>query len=102
MVPNYSRVAGRIGSIVDLNMTILRNSVPTSPYAIRKIDIYRGSPRPGQLVATIVFPEPDSTTYPSPAIEDGPGQFRVPFLVPEDFVPGALALEGMGIPTLLK
>lgn len=83
----YPRVAGRIGNFVNLNMNTLRNGQPETPYALRRIDIYRGSPRPGQLVSTVVFPDPDSTTYPDPASETSIGRFSVPFLVPEDFIP---------------
>lgn len=74
-------------------MTILRNGAPESPYALRRIDIYRGSPRPGQLVASVIFPDPADTSYPSPAEEVGPGQFHVPFLIPDDFVPGEIYLD---------
>lgn len=82
----YPRVAGRLNNIVNLNMKMLRNGIPTSPYAIRRIDIYRSSIRPGNIVASIAFPDPSNTIYPSPAVEDSEGEFSVPFLVPSNFV----------------
>ena len=57
-----------------------------SPYALREITIYRGSIRPGNVVATIPFPDPDGTSYPFPATETSTGEFIVPFDVPSDFV----------------
>jgi hypothetical protein len=86
-VATYSRINARLGSIVNLNMRMLRNGAPQTPYALREITIYRGSIRPGNVVATIPFPDPDGTTYPFPATEVAPGEFVVPFAVPEDFVP---------------
>jgi len=88
VAPNiYPRIAGRIGSLTNLNMSILRNGKPESPYALRRIDIFRGSARPGQKVSSIIFPDPEGTAYPSPATEISAGIFSVQFLVPDTFVP---------------
>jgi hypothetical protein len=67
-------------------MNMLRNAVPQSPFAIRRVDIYRSSPRPGNLVAEVLFPSNTDPSYPSPAVENGPGDFTVAFSIPEDFV----------------
>jgi hypothetical protein len=85
-VTAYNRINARVGSVVNLNMTTLRNGKPQTPYAIREINIYRGSIRPGNIVATIPFPDPDTTNYPFPASEMATGEFIVPFLVPDNFV----------------
>lgn len=68
-------------------MTMLRNGIPTSPYAIREITIYRGSVRPGNVVAVIPFVDPGDASYPFPATEISPGEFVVPFEVPHNFIP---------------
>ena len=67
-------------------MRTLRNGQPQSPFALREINIYRGSISPGNIVATIPFPDPSSTAYPFPATEIAVGEFVVPFLVPQEFV----------------
>jgi len=83
----YPRVAGRIGEVISLNMSFYRNGSLESPYAIRKVDIYRDSPRPGNLVASIPFLDPTDTSYPFPAVEMGIGQFSVLFDAPDNLVP---------------
>ena len=68
-------------------MRILRNGIPQNPAAIRRVDIYRGFIRAGNLVASIPFVEPSDPSYPFPAIVDStnPGHFQVLFDAPEDF-----------------
>jgi hypothetical protein len=68
-------------------MRTLRNGEPQSPFALRRIDIYRGSIRPANLIGNIPFVDPTDVTYPSPAIEVSPGYFEVPFDAPHDLVP---------------
>lgn len=87
MSPPYPRVAGRVGELVSLNMSFYRNGSLESPFAIRQVDIYRDSPRPGNLVASIPFPDPTDTGYPFPAIETSPGQFQLLFDAPDNLVP---------------
>lgn len=84
---SYSRINGRLGQVVNLNMKMLRNGIPTSPYGLREINIYRSFVRAENIVATISFPDPSSTLYPFPATEISTGEFIVPFVVPETFVP---------------
>lgn len=83
----YPRVSGRVGEIVALNMNFYHNRVLSSPFAIRRIDIFRASLKPEDLVAQVVFPSPVETAYPAPGIEINPGMFEVNFAVPETFVP---------------
>lgn len=85
----YPRIAGRVGHIVKLNMRFLRNGRPTDPFAIRRIDIYRGSIRLGNLVSQILFPHPSDPTYPSPAtpVTGTVGEFEVPFVASANLVP---------------
>lgn len=84
---SYPRVAGRIGNIVNLNMTMLRNNVPQTPYALRSIDIYQGFIRGDKKVAEIIFSDPSDTAYPYPAVEVSEGEFIVPFEIPDTFNP---------------
>lgn len=88
-----TRITARPGDFVDLNMTFLRNGVPQSPFALRRIDIYRSSPRPGNIEGSIIFTDPLSTTYPSPATEIDTGEFVAPFYVPENFVTGDIYFD---------
>ena len=67
--PVYKRISGRVGNQINLNMTFYRNGVPTAPYAIRMVRIYRQSVEDANLVMEIPFPDPDSAEYPFPATE---------------------------------
>jgi len=85
----YPRVAGRLGNQVRLNMQFLHNGISEEPFALRRIDIYRGFIRLGNIVGQIIFPEPTETGYPDPAIQDphDPGSFEAIFEAPSDLVP---------------
>lgn len=88
----YPRVAGRLGNIVSLNMQFLHNGVLESPYAIRQIDIYRGSFR--NLVDQItVFPSPDDPLYPSPINELSEGIYELNWEVPDNLVPNDIYID---------
>lgn len=85
----YPRISARTGQPVGLNAFISRNGVPTTPHALRRIDIYYQSASSEEnLVAQILFSPPDQTGYPSPATITGEGQFVVGFEVPETFKSG--------------
>lgn len=86
----YPRMSAVTGQSVGLNTVFSRNGVPQDPFAIRRIDIYRQAVNDDNLVAQILFPTPDATGYPAPAIVDPlkPGAFTVEFAVPEDFDAG--------------
>lgn len=68
-------------------MSFYRNGKLTSPFAIRQIDIFRDSPRPGNLIASIPFVAPTDIGYPFPAVETDPGEFQVLFDAPDNLVP---------------
>lgn len=65
----FNRISGRVGNKINLNVDFFRNGVPTNPYAIRLVSIYQKSVEDANLVMEIPFPDPDSSEYPSPAIE---------------------------------
>lgn len=75
--PIYNRMSGRAGNKINLNMTFYKNGVPTDPYAIRLVKIYRSSVEDANLVIEIPFPDPDSTEYPFPAIKNEEGSCGV-------------------------
>ncbi len=81
------RVSGRTGSVVRLDVSFFQGGVLADPFAIRRIDIYRGSTSPENLVATIPVPDPASTDYPYPIVRSGAGEYYVDFEIPDDFVP---------------
>lgn len=85
--PILKRISGRVGQIVGLDATFYRNGVPQDPYAVRNVRIYRRSVEPGNLMAEIIFPDPDDTAYPTPAMRDPgkPGYYKTLFDIPEDF-----------------
>lgn len=83
----FPRVAGCLGNIIKLNMNILRNGIPQDPFAIRQIQILRGSPRLNNVVATIPIVDPTNPIYPSPITRVAEGQFEALFSVPTSFIP---------------
>ena len=89
----YPRVAGRLGNTVSLNMKTLRNGRLQAPFALRRIDIYRGSIRPANQIDTINFSDPTDTGYPAPAIEGATGCFEVLYDAPEDLVPNEIYFD---------
>lgn len=62
----YPRISGRRGQQVDLNVTFYNNGVPTNPYAIYKIEIYKSKYTPGNLIASIPVVSPSNVLYPAP------------------------------------
>jgi len=67
-------------------MSFVHNGLKEDPYAVRRIDVYRGFVRPGQLVSQIIVPPPSDPLYPFPLIHDtGAGQFEALFAIPDDF-----------------
>jgi hypothetical protein len=91
-VAEFNRISGRVGNIVNLDVTFYHGGEAEDPYAIRRIDIYKGAVKDENLEASIVLAPPDDPGYPFPVLqqEDAagdllPGQFVLPFLIPEDF-----------------
>lgn len=63
----YSRISARRGNDVDLRVTFSRGGVPTNPYAIIGVDIYKTQVLDHNLVASFAFPRPCEAGYPAPA-----------------------------------
>ena len=57
------RLNASIGGSVALNATFLKDGVPTDPYAIRVVRIYKQSVREENKVTEIILPSPGSTDY---------------------------------------
>jgi hypothetical protein len=85
-----TRLTAKTGFPVGLNVTFRRNGVALDPFAIRRVDIYKGSVKDDNLVAQILFPTPDTTGYPAPATVDpaNPGNYILEFQIPSDFDAG--------------
>jgi len=86
----FPRISAHSGGSVGLNVTFRRNGVGQDPFALRRIDIFKNSVSDDNLVAQILFGEPNDTGYPAPATPDPtqPGSFVVEFMIPEDFDEG--------------
>lgn len=67
-MPN-PRISARQGQPVKLDVTFYRGGVPTDPYAIRKVEIYKTQVLPHNLVATIPLVDPEDTLYPAPVAQ---------------------------------
>ncbi len=65
----YTRLSARVGNTVQLCHTFYRGGVPTDPYQIVKVEIYKTAKLPQNLVATFVFPSACDPSYPSPATQ---------------------------------
>jgi hypothetical protein len=88
----FKRIAGRVGNQIELGVTFLNGGIPTDPYAIRMVRIYRKSVEDANLVAEIPISDPDSTEYPAPlevdtskACTGDGGAYKLTFDVPCDF-----------------
>jgi hypothetical protein len=79
----FSRISARRGNPVLLCNTFYNGGVPTDPYAITKVEIYKNQVLPSNLVATFVFESPCDPNYPSPGFKDT-----------EDLPPGECGTEG--------
>lgn len=60
------RISGRLGHQIDLNITFFRDGIPTDPYAIRKVSIYKSAVQPENLIAEFPVVPPTDPLYPSP------------------------------------
>lgn len=60
------RISGRRGQVSNLDVTFFRGGVPTAPFAIRKVEIYKTQVLPHNLVATYPVVDPSDGLYPSP------------------------------------
>lgn len=66
----FPRISARRGRVVDLNVDFYNNGVLADPYAIRRVEIYKGQVNSANLVATIPFVDPTDELYPAPACQE--------------------------------
>lgn len=90
----FPRVSGRLGNAIDLNITFYRNGVPTDPFAVRKVSIYRSAVQPENLIAEFPVVNPLDPLYPSPVAREfdaqnvaKPGVFHLFWALPESGIP---------------
>lgn len=89
----YPRISGRLGNTIDLNVTFYKNGVPTDPFAIRKVSIYRSAVQDENLVAEFLVLCPDDPNYPSPLSREAEsgteatGVFHLFWEVPSSGIP---------------
>lgn len=90
----YERISGRLGNVIDLKITFFRNGIPTDPFAIRRVSIYRSAVKPENLIAEFPVLEPWDPNYPSPiskqsmdGSEPSPGVFHLYWDVPKTGIP---------------
>jgi len=62
----YPRISARRNNVVELDVTFFRGGVPTDPYAIRSVSIYKTQVLPHNLVAQFILLSPCDGSYPSP------------------------------------
>jgi len=82
------RISGRLGQPIDLNVTFYRDGIPTDPYAIVNVSIYRVAVQQENLVIVASVVPPWDVNYPSPlsrelvGSEIAPGIFHLIWDVP--------------------
>lgn len=88
------RVSGRLGNQLDLNVTFYRNGVPTDPFAIRKVAIYKSAVQPENLIAEFPVLSPLDIDYPLPLSKPldslnnpEPGKYNLIWDVPSSGIP---------------
>lgn len=81
----YNRISGRIGQEINLDVSFYRNGILTDPYAIKSVEIYKGSTEEANKVMTVVLPDIGSSEYPYPVVRTGVGKYNLYFDVPTDF-----------------
>jgi hypothetical protein len=62
----YQRISARRGNTVQLDTRFLRGGIPTAPYALRKVEIYKTQIIPSNLIASFIVVDPWESNYPSP------------------------------------
>ena len=62
----FPRISGRLGNTIDLNITFYKDGVPTDPFAVRKVQIYKSAVQPENLIAEFPITDPLNPSYPSP------------------------------------
>jgi len=69
----FQRISGRLGGLIDLNITFYKNGIPTDPFAIRKVSIYKSSVAVENLIVEVPIPLPCEAAYPSPVVREFDG-----------------------------
>ena len=64
----YNRISARRGQEVNLDISFLRGGILTDPFAIYRIEIFRGSVAAENIVDAIEVASPDSSSYPYPLV----------------------------------
>lgn len=84
------RINARLGNTVDLNITFFRDGVPTDPFAIRKVEVYKSAVQPENLVAEFPVLSPLDPNYPAPITKvvdsnnsPEPGKFSLFWDIPD-------------------
>lgn len=85
---NFTRLSGRSGQPIDLDVVFRRNGVASDPFAIRRIDIYKQSVTEDNLVFQLMVNPPNSTSYPLPIINTDVGMYTFTFNIPPEFDEG--------------
>lgn len=81
----YTRISARRGSPVDLKTQFMRGGVPTDPFAIYRVEIYRTKIAAENIIDVISVESPLNTGYPSPLVTgENPGEYKLVWSVPED------------------
>lgn len=62
----YNRISARRGQQVALDITFMQAGQRADPYAIYRIEIFRGNTNAQNIVDAVDVADPDSTEYPSP------------------------------------
>jgi hypothetical protein len=62
----FPRVSGRLGNLIDLNITFYRDGVPADPFAIRRVEIYRAAVKKENRVAAFEIIDVMNPSYPNP------------------------------------
>lgn len=88
------RISGRLGQPLDLNITFYRNGIPTDPFAIRQVAIYKSAVQPENLIAVFPITYPFDPNYPAPLSRESngssgfkPGVFHLFWDVPKFGIP---------------
>lgn len=86
----FSRISARRGELVTLPARFLKGGRLADPFAIYRVEIYRGSVAPDNIVDSIVISGPASTEYPAPLIHGDTsgtiGIYALDWMVPPDAV----------------
>lgn len=87
----YDRISARRGSVVNLDARFLKGGQLADPFAIYRVEIYRGSVAAENIVEIFTVHDPSATDYPSPIIHGNgtgtpTGIFSLPWTVPHDAV----------------